>query len=97
MRSGRTNSEDGSAAAEQHVPAVAYVRMSTDHQKYSTENQLDVLRSYAQVAPDHVIYLDVEPVVPDGRAYWNDICHFNDAGERLWLDAMVGAVKAATL
>ena len=29
------------------VPAVAYVRMSTDHQKYSTENQLDVIRSYA--------------------------------------------------
>ncbi len=47
MRGGRANSEDGSAAAEQDVPAVAYVRMSTDHQKYSTENQLDVLRSYA--------------------------------------------------
>jgi DNA invertase Pin-like site-specific DNA recombinase len=28
-------------------PAVAYVRMSTDHQKYSTENQLDVIRRYA--------------------------------------------------
>jgi len=27
--------------------AVAYVRMSTDHQKYSTENQLDVIRNYA--------------------------------------------------
>ena len=24
------------------IPAVAYVRMSTDHQKYSTENQLGV-------------------------------------------------------
>ena len=34
-------------AAEADVPAVAYVRMSTDHQKYSTENQLDVIRSYA--------------------------------------------------
>ena len=56
----------------------------------------DVLRSYATGAPDHVIYLDLEPVVPDGRAYWNDICHFNDAGERLWLGAMVDAVKAAT-
>ncbi|MDV7272235.1 recombinase family protein [Thioclava sp. A2] len=32
---------------EKDVPAVAYVRMSTDHQKYSTENQLDVIRSYA--------------------------------------------------
>ena len=29
------------------IPAVAYVRMSTDHQKYSTENQLDVIRNYA--------------------------------------------------
>lgn len=29
-------------------PVVAYVRMSTDHQKYSTENQLDVLRRYAE-------------------------------------------------
>ena len=29
------------------MPAVAYVRMSTDHQKYSTENQLDVIRGYA--------------------------------------------------
>lgn len=27
--------------------AVAYVRMATDHQKYSTENQLDVIRGYA--------------------------------------------------
>jgi DNA invertase Pin-like site-specific DNA recombinase len=29
------------------TPAVAYVRMSTDHQKYSTENQLDAIRRYA--------------------------------------------------
>ena len=28
--------------------AVAYVRMSTDHQKYSTENQLVVIRRYAE-------------------------------------------------
>ncbi len=33
--------------AASDVPAVAYVRMSTDHQKYSTENQLDVIRNYA--------------------------------------------------
>ena len=29
------------------TPAVAYVRMSTDHQKYSTENQLEVIKTYA--------------------------------------------------
>lgn len=27
--------------------AVAYVRMSTDHQKYSTDNQMDAIRDYA--------------------------------------------------
>jgi hypothetical protein len=28
--------------------AVEYVRMSTDHQKYSTENQPDAIRKYAE-------------------------------------------------
>ncbi|WP_408089672.1 recombinase family protein [Rhodoplanes sp. SY1] len=39
----RAEDHDASVA----TPAVAYVRMSTDHQKYSTENQLDVIRRYA--------------------------------------------------
>jgi DNA invertase Pin-like site-specific DNA recombinase len=39
--------QTGGAATDRDVPAVAYVRMSTDHQKYSTENQLDVIRNYA--------------------------------------------------
>ncbi len=30
------------------IPAAEYVRMSTDHQKYSTENQSDAIRSYAE-------------------------------------------------
>jgi DNA invertase Pin-like site-specific DNA recombinase len=30
------------------VPAAEYVRMSTEHQQYSTENQSDVIREYAQ-------------------------------------------------
>lgn len=29
------------------IPAAQYVRMSTEHQQYSTENQADVLREYA--------------------------------------------------
>jgi len=29
------------------TPAAAYVRMSTEHQQYSTENQLDTIRLYA--------------------------------------------------
>jgi DNA invertase Pin-like site-specific DNA recombinase len=42
-----SNSNGDDVPPEVDVPAVAYVRMSTDHQKYSTENQLDVIRSYA--------------------------------------------------
>jgi hypothetical protein len=32
----------GSAATA--IPAAAYVRMSTEHQQYSTENQLDRIK-----------------------------------------------------
>lgn len=42
-----THSDKNEEAPETDVPAVAYVRMSTDHQKYSTENQLDIIRNYA--------------------------------------------------
>src|SRR5512136_458085 len=30
------------------IPAAAYVRMSTEHQQYSTQNQMDVIREYAK-------------------------------------------------
>lgn len=30
-----------------HIRAVQYVRMSTDHQRYSTENQAVVIQQYA--------------------------------------------------
>lgn len=42
-------SQKGESPIDEDIPAVAYVRMSTDHQKYSTENQLDVIRNYAAV------------------------------------------------
>ncbi|WP_232831300.1 recombinase family protein, partial [Pseudogemmobacter bohemicus] len=41
----RRRSLDTSAPGQRR--AVAYVRMSTDHQKYSTDNQLDAIRDYA--------------------------------------------------
>lgn len=47
MRGREASRETGASQSDPDVPAVAYVRMSTDHQKYSTENQLDVIRSYA--------------------------------------------------
>ena len=39
--------QTGEQDADKDIPAVAYVRMSTDHQKYSTENQFDVIQNYA--------------------------------------------------
>ncbi|MEP4769645.1 MAG: recombinase family protein [Roseibium sp.] len=42
-----THSDKGDEPPESVIPAVAYVRMSTDHQKYSTESQLDIIRNYA--------------------------------------------------
>lgn len=43
----KPHSDKSDASPDLDIPAVAYVRMSTDHQKYSTENQLDVIRHYA--------------------------------------------------
>ena len=42
------NHEMHKEKSEVKVSAVAYVRMSTDHQKYSTRNQLDVINNYAE-------------------------------------------------
>jgi hypothetical protein len=33
--------------ARAHSRAAQYVRMSTEHQQYSPENQLDIIRQYA--------------------------------------------------
>ncbi len=41
MKAERTTAE------QTPIPAAAYVRMSTEHQQYSTENQLDTVREYA--------------------------------------------------
>ncbi len=38
---------DNQATAEPLFKVAAYVRMSTEHQKYSTSNQMDVIREYA--------------------------------------------------
>ena len=38
----------GQEPARKIVRAAQYVRMSTDHQKYSTENQADIIAAYAE-------------------------------------------------
>ena len=40
--------EDGhEGSPDRSIPAAEYVRMSTEHQRYSTENQADAIRQYA--------------------------------------------------
>lgn len=46
-RQGRESSSAGDTEPKK-VRAAEYVRMSTEHQKYSTENQADAIRSYAE-------------------------------------------------
>ena len=40
--------DQNTSIAGASVPAAEYVRMSTEHQKYSTENQADAIRQYAE-------------------------------------------------
>lgn len=47
MSSGTVNQDHG-RAKESSRRAAAYVRMSTEHQQYSTENQLDTILAYAK-------------------------------------------------
>ena len=44
----RLYDDDRSGQPERPLRAAEYVRMSTDHQKYSTENQSDAIKQYAQ-------------------------------------------------
>ena len=44
---GLNGSGKGNTADETKLPAAQYVRMSTEHQKYSTENQGDIIKEYA--------------------------------------------------
>ena len=52
MNEGRTlmssRNSDAGGASGVGVRAAQYVRMSTEHQKYSTENQADIIQAYAE-------------------------------------------------
>ena len=78
--SGRLVAHSGKSdsAPEMDVPAVAYVRMSTDHQKYSTENQLDIIRNYATARG-----LEILRVFEDSDPAHNAACGSGKGGFRL--------------
>ena len=49
------------ANSPQRRRAAEYVRMSTDHQKYSTENQSDAIRKYAEERGIELVRSDLPP------------------------------------
>ncbi len=55
---------DGNEPADDRIPAAMYVRMSTEHQQYSTENQADAIRQYA----DRQGFRIVETFADEGKS-----------------------------
>ncbi len=47
MTTNTIETENSGSGLNPLIPAAMYVRMSTEHQQYSTENQADVIRAYA--------------------------------------------------
>src|SRR5438309_703334 len=47
MDDGATKTGEGSGSTRPTIPAAQYIRMSTDHQQYSTANQQDAIREFA--------------------------------------------------
>ena len=80
MNNGRYNSEDKGDEARQDIPAVAYVRMSTDHQKYSTESP----RVYRRV-----IYSNVTQLFDFGSSFHRMPPLLLGAGHSRWHCAVV--------
>jgi DNA invertase Pin-like site-specific DNA recombinase len=66
-------SQDRASESEQRIiPAAAYVRMSTDHQRYSTANQSDAIARYADTRGYRIVRLYADEgksgLKLDGRA-----------------------------
>src|SRR5210317_1767385 len=73
------------------VPAVQYVRMSTEHQQYSTENQQDVIQDYA----DHRGFEIIRTFADDGKS--GLVIAGRDALRQLIEDAQSGKVDFAAI
>ncbi len=55
MRSKSNNPDERQPPPQQKIRAVEYVRMSTEHQKYSTQNQSDAIVAYAETRGMQII------------------------------------------
>ncbi len=74
-----TREEVSSNSKTGRARAAAYVRMSTDHQQYSTENQTDVIRAFAEARDLEIVRIYADDgksgLVLQGRKSLNDLIH----------------------
>jgi DNA invertase Pin-like site-specific DNA recombinase len=67
------------------IPAAQYVRMSTEHQRYSTENQSDAIRQYAVRYGFEIVQTYSDKAKSGLRI------NGRDALKQLWVDVESGA------
>jgi DNA invertase Pin-like site-specific DNA recombinase len=74
-----------SSSGPERIRAAEYVRMSTEHQQYSTENQQDVIRQYAESRGMRIVrtYTDAgkSGLRIDGRAALQQLIHEVESGQ----------------
>lgn len=91
MNTAVTNAGVGSA--RKSIRAAQYVRMSTEHQKYSTENQADVIASYAAKRGFEIVrtYADdgKSGVVLSGRGAMQRLFHDINSGTADFTEILV--------
>lgn len=79
------------AGGERSARAAAYVRMSTDHQRYSTENQLDTIKRFAEAREIEIVRIYEDA----GKSGLN--LEGRDAFQRLLADVERGAADFGTI
>jgi hypothetical protein len=86
----RFQAKDLDYAAHRHATGIWG---EPDHVARALEVHNRVIRTLPR--PSHLIFADVEAVMPRGAATFDDVCHLTDAGERIWMEVLARAVEAA--
>ena len=67
---------DWEVQPEKRIRAAQYVRMSTDHQKYTTQNQADAIRQYADARAIDI----VRTYADEGKSGLRPVCNLTESG-----------------
>lgn len=88
-----TKTVDAAGATPRKLLAAAYVRMSTEHQQYSTENQLDTIKLYAAAHSMQItqVYTDAgkSGLLLEGRDALKQLFHDVESGHACYTTILV--------